>query len=236
MTWVSLTLFPMVHTWGVLLSPLFPPLTSYPLLIGWIICQQQIFRVPLIHNLLMPCNNLCLIPQPREFGRGPSWPASGGDGIMLVAFVTFIYVIPAAPWHPEMQWVNRAIAVNRDVWVSVADPTVLERPLGDQIVKKNSIVSMPFFHADDYGRHWVLRLLYLTLDSTSAKCKSVRKPRAYLPDSPLALTSAYKYFQMLPGPPGALQCALRLCKRILRCSWKHLRLWRCIQDATRFDC
>jgi len=32
---------------------------------------------------------------------------------------------------------------------------------------------------------------------------------------------------------GALQCALRLCKSILRCSSKHLQLWRCIQDATR---
>jgi len=28
---------------------------------------------------------------------------------------------------------------------------------------------------------------------------------------------------------------LRLCKSILRCSWKHLQLWRCIQDAMRFD-
>jgi len=48
---------------------------------------------------------------------------------------------------------------------------------------------------------------------TSAKCKSVRKPPANLPDIPVALTSASKYFQMLPGPPGALQRALRLCKR-----------------------
>jgi len=45
-------------------------------------------------------------------------------------------------------------------------------------------------------------------------------------------------------PPVALHIALRsqfhrfflrLCKSILRCSWKHLQLWRCIQDATRFD-
>jgi len=26
----------------------------------------------------------------------------------------------------------------------------------------------------------------------------------------------------------------RLCKSILRCSWKHLQLWICIQDTTRF--
>jgi len=68
---------------------------------------------------------------------------------------------------------------------------------------------------------------------SSAKCKSVRKPHTYLPDTPVAPTSASKYFQMLPGPPGALQCALRLCKSILRCSLRHLQGWRCIQDATR---
>jgi len=57
----------------------------------------------------------------------------------------------------------------------------------------------------------------------SARCKSVRKLHANLPDTPLALTSASKYFQMLPAPPGALQCALRLCRSICRCSSKHLQ-------------
>ena len=70
---------------------------------------------------------------------------------------------------------------------------------------------------------------------TSAKCKSVRKPHAILPDTPDNLTSASKYFQMLPDPPGAKQSALRLCKSILRCSWKYLKLWRCLQDAMRFN-
>jgi len=60
---------------------------------------------------------------------------------------------------------------------------------------------------------------------TWSKCKSVRKPRADLPDTLVDLTSAFKYFQILPGPPGALQCALRLFKSILRCSWKHMQLW-----------
>ena len=69
----------------------------------------------------------------------------------------------------------------------------------------------------------------------SAKCKSVQKPHANLPDIPVALTSASKYFTMLPGPAGALQSALRHCKSILRCPWKHLQSWRCIQDATRMD-
>jgi len=66
---------------------------------------------------------------------------------------------------------------------------------------------------------------------TSAKCNSVRKPHPILPDTPGDLTSASKYFQTLPDPPWAKQSALRLCKSILRCSWQHLQLWRCIQDA-----
>jgi len=70
---------------------------------------------------------------------------------------------------------------------------------------------------------------------SSAKCKSLRQPHANLPDTPVALTSASKYFQMLPGSPGALQSALRLCKSILRCSWKHLQFWMWIQDTTGFD-
>jgi len=71
--------------------------------------------------------------------------------------------------------------------------------------------------------------------SSSAQCNSVRKPYATLPDTPVALTSASKYFQILPAPPGALKRALRLCKIILTCSWKNLQWWRCIQDATRFN-
>jgi hypothetical protein len=68
---------------------------------------------------------------------------------------------------------------------------------------------------------------------TSAKCKLVRKPHANLRDTSVFINSALKYIQMLQGPPGALQCAFRLCKSIIRCSWKHLLLWWCIQDATR---
>jgi len=52
---------------------------------------------------------------------------------------------------------------------------------------------------------------------TSAKCKSVWKPHPNLPDTRGGLASASMFFQMLPGPPGAEQSALRLCKSILRC-------------------
>jgi len=40
---------------------------------------------------------------------------------------------------------------------------------------------------------------------------------------------------MLQDPPGAKQSALRLCKSILRHSWKHRDWWRWIQDATGSD-
>jgi len=65
----------------------------------------------------------------------------------------------------------------------------------------------------------------------SAKCKLVWKPQTNLPDSLADRTSVFKYFLMPPGPPGSKQSALRLYKSILRCSWKHLQLWRCIHDA-----
>jgi len=106
--------------------------------------------------------------KPLEFSRGPSSPAGGADGIVLVAFVTFIFVIPAAPWHPEMKFVIRAIVVYRDVWVSASDLRLLKRHFGGQIVKKNSIVNTRCFRADDHGRRWVLRLLDLTLDCSKS--------------------------------------------------------------------
>jgi hypothetical protein len=84
---------------------------------------------------------------------------------------------------------------------------------------------------DMADQHWIY--INTQLISTSAKCNSVQKPYTNLPHTPVALTSASKYFQMLPAHPGALQSALGLCKSILRCSWKNLQLWRCIQDATR---
>jgi len=65
----------------------------------------------------------------------------------------------------------------------------------------------------------------------SAKCWSVRKPHTNLPDSPASLTSASKYFQMLPGPLGALHSALRLCKSILRMlrdsTFMIVNFWSC---------
>jgi hypothetical protein len=38
-------------------------------------------------------------------------------------------------------------------------------------------------------------------EGSSAKCYSVWKPNANLLDTLVALSSAFKYFQMLPAPP-----------------------------------
>jgi len=130
---------------------------------------------------------------------------------------------------------------------------VSDTPLGDYSMPGDNttchvgnllpIAVLPFFLALSVS--YIKRTLrrsaklwqYIEMGSlgTSAKWKSVWKPYANLTDTPVAYTSACKYFQMLPGPPGALQSALRLCKSILRCSWKHLQLWSCIQETTRFD-
>jgi hypothetical protein len=69
-----------------------------------------------------------------------------------------------APWHPEMQYMMRAIVVYWDVWDSASNLSFLKRHYRGQTVKKNSIVNPRCFHADYHGRRWVLRLLDLTLD------------------------------------------------------------------------
>jgi hypothetical protein len=66
---------------------------------------------------------------------------------------------------------------------------------------------------------------------TSVNCKSVRKQQPILPDTPVDRTGASKYLQTLPGPSGAKHTTFRLYNSILRCSWQHLQLWKCIQDA-----
>jgi len=84
-----------------------------------------------------------------------------------------------------------------------------------------------------YGDTGIMEAYHNTglTEKISAKFNSVRKLHAILPDTPGDLTSASKHFQTLPDPPGDKQSALRLCKSIHRCSWEHLQLWRCIQDA-----
>jgi len=65
--------------------------------------------------------------------------------------------------------------------------------------------------------------------------KSVRKSDTILPAVPAHLTSILNLFQMIPDHSGDKQSAPRLCKSIPMYCWKYLQLWRCIQDAMRFD-
>ena len=76
---------------------------------------------------------------------------------------------------------------------------------------------------------------HIAQPETLTKCKLAQKTYANLPDTPVAHTRTSKYLWMLQIPPGALQGGFRLCKRILRSSSKHLKLWRFIQDAMRDD-
>jgi hypothetical protein len=71
--------------------------------------------------------------------------------------------------------------------------------------------------------NWVMAGHYWLSVRTSAKCNSVWKQHGNLPDTPVDLTGVPKLLQMLPGPPGAKQSALRLWKSILRWSWKHVQ-------------
>jgi len=88
--------------------------------------------------------------------------------------------------------------------------------------------------------HFISKSLSVSVVSNteSAKCKSVRKPHTHLPDTPVVLTIASKYFQMLPGPPGALQSALRLCNisKMYFSYWKppgvSERMWSVNLDAS----
>jgi hypothetical protein len=69
----------------------------------------------------------------------------------------------------------------------------------------------------------------------TAKFKSLWKPHGRFPDTLVALNSASTYFQILPGTTRVFQCALRLSKNILWCSWKHLQLWTCIRNGVRLS-
>jgi len=82
------------------------------------------------HPPLIPVDITGSQVKPVEFRRGPSSPAGGKDGIAIVPLITFLIVIPAAPWHPEMKFVIRAIDVYRDVWVSASDVRLLKRHFG----------------------------------------------------------------------------------------------------------
>jgi len=105
------------------------------------------------------------------------------------------------------------------------------------LAKHSWMHAMCVVHHDRISLHVLSPSSYTALARTtpSENCKSVRKPHTNHFDTPVALSSASQYFQMLPGPPGAKQSGLKRCQSILRCSWRHQQLWRCIEDPPRFD-
>jgi hypothetical protein len=101
--------------------------------------------------------------KPLEFHYQPSSPAGLEDGIAILAFITFIFAMPAAPWHSEMKFVIYAIVGYRDVWVGASDLILLKLHFGGQIIPKNIIVNTRCFNADHHSRCSVLLLSVLTL-------------------------------------------------------------------------
>jgi len=143
-----------------------PTMPSVLDILRWSMIGMRCFFL-LIHISIIAI--LALIPvdisgsqvKPLEFSSGPSSLAGSGNGI---AFVTFIFEIPASPSYPQMLFVIRAVVVNWDVWVTASDLRFRKCYFGGQIVKKNSIVNTRCMHADHHSRCRVLRLLDLTLD------------------------------------------------------------------------
>jgi hypothetical protein len=91
-----------------------------------------------------------------------------GDGIIRVAFITFIFEIPAASWHPKMRFIICVIIVYQDSWVSGSDLRLLNRRFGRQIGKQNSIMNTWCFNCDNRDRRSVLRQLDLPFDCSKS--------------------------------------------------------------------
>jgi len=98
----------------------------------------------------------------------PSSPAGVWDGIPLINFFTFIFMILVAPWHPTIQFVFRTHVVYWDISVSASNLKQLMHHFRGRIVKKNSVINTSCFRADDHGRRWVLPLLDQTLDCSKS--------------------------------------------------------------------
>jgi len=106
--------------------------------------------------------------KPLEFSCVLWWLGGGRDSIVVIAFVTCTFAIPADTCHPEMQFIIGAIVSYRDVWVSASDLRFLKHQFGGQIVKKNGIVNIRCFHADSPSRCCVLRVFNSTLDCSKS--------------------------------------------------------------------
>jgi len=73
-------------------------------------CFLLLISIPIVTIVaLIPVNITGSQMKPLELSHGLSLLAGSGDGSVLIAFVTFSLVLPAAPWHPNMQFVIRGI-------------------------------------------------------------------------------------------------------------------------------
>jgi len=77
--------------------------------------------------------------------------------------------------------------------------------------------------------------MWIGQNRTWTKCRSVQMPHGHLWDARVGLTSVLNLVLTLPDPFQVRHSSLRFGKSNSRCSWMHLQLWRCIQDAMRID-
>jgi hypothetical protein len=86
------------------------------------------------------------------FSHSLSSMARGTDAINHVIFVTFIFVIAAALWHPKMKLVIHAIVGYWDVWDSASDFRCLKRNFRGHMVNNIRTFNLHCCHADDHTR------------------------------------------------------------------------------------
>jgi len=113
---------------------------------------------------LMSVDITCFQVTTHKFSCGPSRPTCRGDGIALVIFVIFVFVIPTTHCVSDVHFVFNSIVVYWDVWVSTSDLMFFKHHFPNQIVKKYSTVNRRCFHAYDRSRCWVLCLLDLMFE------------------------------------------------------------------------
>ena len=132
--------------------------------------------------------------------------------------------LSAEPRHIHRQTLCKLLQHNCSPCEECNTCVVLMVPIDHRILGANyrRNISNVTRHLGD-GKHVILRQI---VRGSVRAVRAVRNTQVFMTESrvitdaatPGALTSASKYFQMIPGPPGALQSALRLCESIPRCS------------------
>jgi hypothetical protein len=98
----------------------------------------------------------------------PSLPACGGDGIPLVAFISLCSYSLMPPGI--LKWSSSLVQLlSIGMICSVLPIAGYSSATSDsQVAKTNRNVNTHCLCADDYGRHWILCLLDLTLDCSKS--------------------------------------------------------------------